>query len=157
MAVSLPTINLYVYDPSTPFIYSNLTLLASEDIIIPDGDLFVMDVPIETIVPENMSLVMEFTNPTGSNNTDFVRLAGQRIGNTRGSFIAAPNCNLAEPTLLTSLDPNFADVIFNVYTELVITNCSSLESGDRFPAGVTEQVYKLIDFAGNADTWYPSM
>jgi hypothetical protein len=148
------TVNLYAYNPNDAFDYPNFTLIASENFTVTDGDLFVQELPIEATIPAGMALVMEFTNPTGGDDADLIRLAGANAGTSTGdSYLFASNCGLTSPTRPEDIGfEDVSDLIFNVKTTYGIELLYTLESGERFPTGVTPQAYRIQDVAGNADT-----
>lgn len=139
-------VNFYAYDASLPLSTSSFTFLGSSSTSVPAGDLFMHTVPVSGVtVPAGELLVAEvfYTGTT-------MFLAGR--ASDVESYIVAPVCGAADLTTMTDIGFPASQWIMNVDIDNSLELLYTLESGERFPLGVTDQAYGIEDAAGNADT-----
>jgi hypothetical protein len=90
------TVNIYTLSGS--LLFSNLTLIASQPISVPDQSLTILNVPISASIPAGSLLVVEIYTPDGqiSGNSFFVGSNG--LGQTGPTYLAAADCGVPQPT-----------------------------------------------------------
>lgn len=154
----IATANIYLYDPSDPLEFSSFTLLETEDVTINDGDLFLLNVPIDAIIPAGSTIAVELFTPNGfdaaGSGADQLVPVGQPSGSQAPSYLRG-SCldNGAENAIIDLSASGFpaAQWIINVNssTEPVITQTAGLASGSVFPIGVTTNTFTFTDGSGN--------
>jgi hypothetical protein len=90
------TINIYTL--SGPFIFANLTLIATQAINVADQSLSILNVPISASIPAGSVLVVEVFTPDGQANGNSFFIGANGLGQTGPSYLAALDCGIAEPT-----------------------------------------------------------
>jgi len=109
------TINIYTLSGS--LLFSNLTLIASQPIYIPDLSLTIVNVPISASIPAGSLLVVEIYTPSGqiSGNSFFV--GSNNLGQTGPTYLAAADCGVPQPTNIASIGFPGMHLVLNVYAE----------------------------------------
>ena len=148
------TANIYLYDPTTPLLFENFTLLASQSAEVPEGNLLLLNVPFEnTTIPAGSTVVIELFTASGNDGaTPTLTMVGQPLGATGISYLASTACGVDEPTDVDAvgLGDIDADWVINLNggsNGLVQT--AGLPSGSEFPIGVTTNTFEVTDLAGN--------
>jgi len=151
------TANIYLYDPATPLLFENLTLLASQNAEVPAGNLQILNIPFEnTIIPAGSTVVVELFTTSGNDGaTPVFTMVGQPIDATGISYLASTACGVDEPTDVddVGLGEIDADWIININggsSGLIQT--AGLPSGSEFPIGITTNTFEVTDLAGNTAT-----
>ncbi|NAS31869.1 T9SS type B sorting domain-containing protein [Flavobacteriaceae bacterium R38] len=150
------TANIYLYDPATPLLFANLTLLGSQNMSVPDGNTFLLNVPFDTpvTIPAGSTVVVELFTPSGNDGaTPTLTMVGQPDGARGISYLASAACGVDEPTDVDAvgLGDIDADWVMNINSpsEPIITQTAGLASGSLFPIGVTTNTFSFTDSAGN--------
>lgn len=95
------TINIYTL--SGPLLFSNLTLMASQVISVPDQTLSMMNVPISVVIPAGSVLVVDIFTPDGQAAGNFLYVGSNNLGQTGPTYIAASLCGVPEPITTAAL------------------------------------------------------
>jgi len=150
------TANIYLYDPTTPLLFANLNLLATQDIEVPDGNAFLLNVPFDDnpVIPAGSTVVVELFTASGNDgSTPTLTMIGQPVGARGISYLASTACGITEPTDVDAvgLGDIDADWIININnpSEPIITQTAGLASGSEFPIGITTNTFTFSDLAGN--------
>jgi hypothetical protein len=109
------TVNIYTLSGS--LLFSNLTLVASQPISVPDQSLTILNVPISASIPAGSLLVVEIYTPSGqvSGNSFFV--GSNNLGQTDPTYLAAADCGVPEPATTASLGFPGMHLVMNVNAE----------------------------------------
>jgi hypothetical protein len=107
------TVNIFTL--SGPLQFSNLVLIASQVISVPDQTLSMMNVPISAAIPAGSVLVVEIFTPDGEASGNTFYIGSNNLPQTGPSYIAAPLCGITEPVTTEAI--GFADMhyVMNVY------------------------------------------
>lgn len=99
-----------IYTLSGPLLFSNLTLIASQPISVPDQTLSIMHVPVSAAIPAGSVLVVEIYTPDGEAAGNTLYVGSNNLPQTGPTYIAAPLCGINEPA--TTADISFPDMHF---------------------------------------------
>lgn len=155
-------INLYLFnttqfskDNPAEFIFNNMTLLKSQDFLLPIGiENEIVNVPIEATAPAGYALVVEFYTEAGSDQV----LPGANPVQTGDSYIVAPACDISEPISVSSPELDFPNSqwIMNVNGLTKSTDEAVLVSGNAsgtsFPLGENTVEFRAEDISGLSST-----
>jgi hypothetical protein len=124
--VSQPVeINLYTWDPATPFQWANFTSVGSFPFNVPAGALttYMFTLPSPVTVPAGSTLVVELFTPDGQTAGYSFFVGSNNLGQTDDSFLAAPDCGVTQPTATGAIGFPGMHVVMNVYgDEVVVVN-----------------------------------
>ena len=111
------TVNIYTLSGS--LLFSNLTLVASQPISVPDQSLTILNVPISASIPAGSLLVVEIYTPNGqiSGNSFFV--GSNNLGQTDPTYLAAADCGVPQPVNTASIGFPGMHLLMNVNAEPV--------------------------------------
>ena len=134
-----------------PMTSAGVEPLATTDFVVPDGNAFIVEVPIQAILDPNSTMVIEVISP---DTIDFlIGYNDAGTGNpgnyTEVGFIA---CEGAAITYTDPADFGFdrlSTIIVPTGADLTITQTAGIASGDTFPAGDTINSFDVTDEAGN--------
>jgi hypothetical protein len=90
------TINIYTL--SGPLLFSNLTLIATQPLSVPNQTFGYMNVPISANIPAGSIMVVEIFTPDGQAAGNKLFLGSNNLGQTGPTYIAAALCGISEPT-----------------------------------------------------------
>lgn len=107
------TVNLYELDGE--FVYSNMTLLGSSDVILEPQELTMVDVPVTGTAPAGSTLVVEVVGDGGG-----FFIGSNAEPETAPSYIAAEECGNAEPATLEEVGFPDMHTVLNVTGETTV-------------------------------------
>ncbi len=118
------TVNLYTL--SGPLQLSNLTLIHTQDIVIPDQALTLYNLPLSApvIVPAGSTLVYELFTPNGQAIGNEFFIGSNSGGESDLSYIVAADCNVLDITSLS--DINFPNVHFVMNIHGCLANAAGI-------------------------------
>jgi hypothetical protein len=133
-----------------PMSASGVVPLATTDFTVPDGNNFMVTVPIQAVLDPNSTMVIEVISPDTIGFLVAYNSSGVAPSNsTEPCFIA---CAAAALTYIDPVDVGFgqlASIIVPTGADLEIVQSAGLASGDTFPAGDTLNTFDVTDAAGN--------
>jgi len=134
---NLITVNLYEIPIGAPFLFANLTLLASTSFDLGGGtDLTIVNAPVlGTVDPATDDLVVEvlsFDHLEAGTSGGFFPGANS-LGQTRPSYIAAPDCGISEIA-------NLADIGFPDSHNVLVVNGSAVVEIDIKPGSYPNSI-----------------
>lgn len=106
-----------IYSLSGPFLFANLTLIATQSISVPDQSLTLLNVPISASIPAGSVLVLEIYIPDGDADGNTFWMGANGLGETNPSYIAAATCGLSEPATLASITFPEVQWVMNIHAE----------------------------------------
>ncbi len=109
------TVNIYTL--TGPLLFANLTLIASQPVIVLDQALTLLNVPINAIIPMGSVVVVEIYTPDGRPSGDALFIGSNDLGETAPSYLSASECSIIEPTTTSSLGYSWAQFVINVHAE----------------------------------------
>jgi len=144
-------VDVNLYSLSGPMAIANLTLLAREQVIVPDTASAIFHIPLDTIIPDGTVLVYEVYIPDGHTDQNYIRIGTNFDGQSTPSYIMSTDCGVPDFTDLAALGAANAYVM-NLIIGTSTQTISGLDSGAVFPVGTTIQSYLSIDAYGNTST-----
>ncbi len=105
------TINLYTLDG--PFLYANLTLLATRTVDLSAQTAQFVTVPIAAGVPAGATLVMELVAPD-LNGVGRLYPGSNSLGETAPSYLASSTCDVDEPATYASINAPQVHLVMSV-------------------------------------------
>ncbi len=97
-------IELRIHTLAGAFTFANLTTLGTEPVMVADGGLVALNVPVTGVtVPAGSMLVIEVFTPDGQVVGNSFFIGSNANGQTDLSYIAAASCGLGEPTDLAAI------------------------------------------------------
>lgn len=152
------TITLNVYTLTGAFTFANMTLVASQPVVInaQSNTLISTSLSSPPTVPANAVLVLEIYSPDGTAAGTRFFPATNNLGQSGPSYIAAPVCGATQPTDLAGVGFPNVHLILNaegtVAGTATLTQTVGLSSGSFFPVGTTTNTFETMDAAGNSAT-----
>jgi hypothetical protein len=101
-------------NPSGPLTYGNLTIIATASVNIPNQSLERYTVPIAGTAPAGSVLVVELYTPNGQGSGHMFFIGSNESGQTGPSYIAAPDCDIDEPTNIANIGFPNMHIVMNV-------------------------------------------
>ncbi len=153
------TLNIYSLKHGESLSYSNLTLLASEIIEIPNIDIEdtdqyrLVEVPIQATIPKGSIAVMEVRSSdldgASQGGRDF-GVASNMAGQTSESYIAATECGVTEPIPLSALGFPEINLVMGLESHITppIYFLEGRGPGAEYPIGTSTETYGVIDRSG---------
>lgn len=142
------SVTIRLYTLQGELTYGNMTLIASEDVVLPNIFNDIYNVPISATLPAGSVLVAELVTGGGVGST----IAGYNIdeGQTAPSYIYNSYCGLDNPTDLTELGQGDIALVMQVnLSNVLVTQTGGLPSGSIFPVGTTTNTFEATDVLGN--------
>ncbi len=145
---------LNLYTLSGPLNFANLTLVATQNVTIPNQTGTVVNVPLTATIPGGSTLVVELFTPNGQALGNFFFIGSNSFGQTDLSYIAAPACGINQPSDFGSVGFPSTEIILNVLSvpTVTVTQIAGLPSGSVFPVGTTVNTFVADNGAGSLDT-----
>ena len=109
---------LRLYTLEGPFIWANLTLIASAPVNVTDQSLTIINMPVEGTIPAGSLLVVDFFTPDGDAASHSMFVGSNNLGQTAPTYIAAADCGITEPTDTTLIGYPGMHLVMNVYGEV---------------------------------------
>jgi hypothetical protein len=109
------TVNIYTLSGS--LLFSNLTLIASQPMSVPDQSLTILNVPISASIPAGSLLVVEIYTPSGQIPVNSFFVGSNNLAQTGPTYLAAADCGVPQPTDLASLGFPNMHFVLNVNAE----------------------------------------
>lgn len=156
-----PVITVNIYDLADlpgaittflpPMTAAGVVPLATTDFTVPDGNNFMVEVPIQAILDPNSTLLIEVISPSSADFLIGYNSAGTgNPGNeTQPGYIACDTNGIAYTNPSAFSFGHLSMVIIPTGADLEIVQTAGLASGDTFPAGDTLNSFDVTDAAGN--------
>ena len=142
------TINIYEKTPADPFLYANLNLLATTDVVVAPGlDSVLLTAMISATIPVGKDYVLEI-----SEVADISFVIGYNVsGEIEPTYFVSDGCATPEPTdLALFLGDQTALILYSDATQpATLVQTAGLPSGSIFPIGITTNTFEASDAAGN--------
>ena len=138
------TINLYTWDSSTDFFFSNFTLIGTTTTSVLDQNLTILDVPVSGVVPADSYLVVEFFTPDGQTAGNSIFVGSNSLGETDYSYLAAQACGITEPTDTGTIGFPNMQLVMNVVGEIGSTDIPWLTE-DPITGTLAADMTQIID------------
>jgi hypothetical protein len=103
------TVLLYTLN-GTPSL-ANLSQLTSTPVTVTDQDAMMLSVPITATAPAGSKLVVEFTTPDGTAGGNLLFIGSNTAGESSPSYIVAPDCDVTDFTVASTLGATMHMVI----------------------------------------------
>jgi gliding motility-associated-like protein len=146
-------VNLYTL--SGPLTYANLTLVATQNITIPDQSETLFNLPITATIPGGSTLVVELFTPNGQSVGNFFYIGSNSYSQTDLSYGVFPDCGpYSEPTDMAVVGYPSMEIILNVLSvpSETVTQIAGLPSGSTFPVGTSVVTFAADNGSGSTDT-----
>lgn len=104
-----------IYTLSGPLQFGNLTLIASQPIVVPDQSLTLFNVPVSAAIPAGSLLVVEIFTPEGQTVGNSFFVGSNSFGQTAPTYLAASECGVPEPVDTATLGFPNMHFVLNVY------------------------------------------
>lgn len=153
------TVNLYTLDGA--FIWANLTLIGTADVVVVDGDLNIINMDVTGTAPAGSQLVVEFFTPDGATAGNSLFVGSNDLGQTGPTYLAAADCSISEPTDVGSIGFPEMMLVMNVTGEVGSSDVpwlaedpitGTLDSDSSFPVDVTFTTFPLTMTVGDVYT-----
>lgn len=105
-------VNIFTLD-AEPFIYDNMTLIATESIFLDPQSLTIIELPIEATIPAGSTLVVEVDWPDTSGVSGFF-IGSNNLGQTAPSYLRSASCGLPQPTNVADIGFPGMHIVMNV-------------------------------------------
>lgn len=134
-----------------PMTAAGVEPIATADFVVPDGNNFMVEVPIQAILDPNSTMVIEVISP---DTVGFLVAYNSAGAGNPGNYteVGLIACAAAGITYSDPAAFNFdhlSSIIVPTGADLEIVQTAGLASGDIFPAGDTINSFDVTDAAGN--------
>jgi len=128
------TVNLYTTDLVFPT--GTLTLIGTLDVMVPDQDLTLYQIPVTGTAPAGSELVVEISIPADVGDGNVFYPGANSLGETADSWISSVGCGITTPITYTDLGFPTCQLVMNVTGDVVVAACGLLT--DNFDADIAQ-------------------